>query len=144
MDMDSGVIIRPCRASELGDVLELWKQSRDTVGRTDDPVSLNALREHDRGAVLVAEFEGHIVGSLIAVWDGWRGNMYRLTVHPAHRRRGIAQRLVATGEERLQATGAKRISALVWSEDERAVRTWLSAGYVQDEGTGRFVKTVPK
>src|SRR4051794_24919896 len=47
MDMESGVVIRPCRASEIVEVLELWRQSRDTVGRTDDPASLTALREHD-------------------------------------------------------------------------------------------------
>ncbi len=68
--------------------------------------------------------------------------MYRLAVDQACRRWGIAHRLIAAGEERLCALGARRISALVWSEDGRAARTWLSAGYDHNEGVGRFVKTI--
>jgi ribosomal protein S18 acetylase RimI-like enzyme len=123
-------------------VIELWRESRERTGTTDDPESLGVLLEQDPDALLVAELEGRIVGSLIAVWDGWRGNMYRLTVHPAHRRQGIAGGLVGAGEERLRALGARRISALVWEEDRTAVGAWRSAGYEYDEGTGRFVKTL--
>jgi ribosomal protein S18 acetylase RimI-like enzyme len=139
---ESCVIIRPSRPPELVDVLKLWREARGWPGRTDDPASLRALIERDRGALLVAELDRRIVGSLIAVWDGWRGNMYRLTVHPNCRRQGIARRLVAVGEERLRAMGARRVSALVWREDARATHVWLSAGYEHDEGTGRFVKTL--
>jgi ribosomal protein S18 acetylase RimI-like enzyme len=123
-------------------VLDLWRESRGWKGTTDDPPSLAALIECDRGALLVAEIEGQLVGSLVAAWDGWRGNMYRLTVHPYCRRQGIARRLVEAGEERLRSMGARRISVLVWMEDERAVRAWQAAGYQHDEGTGRFVKTL--
>jgi len=143
MEIEGRVVVRACRASEIAGVLELWRKSRNGVGRTDDPLSLRHRRERDQGALLVAEVDSRIVGSLIAAWDGWRGNMYRLTVHPGYRRRGVARRLIAKGEERLRAAGAKRISALVWTADEAAVSAWLSAGYEQDEGTGRFVKTVP-
>jgi ribosomal protein S18 acetylase RimI-like enzyme len=122
------------------DVLTLWRESRGRLGTTDDLASLQVLIERDGDALLVAELDRRIVGSLIAVWDGWRGNMYRLTVHPTCRRQGVAQRLVAAGEDRLRAIGAVRISALVWKEDSRAVRVWRSAGYQLDEGTGRFVK----
>jgi len=34
--------------------------------------------------VLFAEEEGHIVGTVIGGFDGWRGNIYRLAVHPEH------------------------------------------------------------
>ena len=134
--------MRGSRPDEISQVLELWRDSRQWSGTTDDSASLRALLERDHGALLVVELNGRIVGSLIAAWDGWRGNMYRLTVDPGCRRRGIAHRLIAAGEERLCALGARRISALVWDEDSRAARTWVSAGYDHDQGVGRFVKTV--
>jgi ribosomal protein S18 acetylase RimI-like enzyme len=40
------------------------------------------------------------VGTLVAAWDGWRGNMYRLAVLPEHRRAGIGRELVDAGYER--------------------------------------------
>ena len=139
---ESGVVIRASRPNELTEVLELWRESRGRSGKSDDLASLGALIDRDRESLVVAELDGRIVGSLIAAWDGWRGNMYRLTVDPSCRRRGIARQLVAAGEDRLRTLGAKRLSALVWREDGRAVRAWVSAGYEHEEGTGRFVKTL--
>jgi ribosomal protein S18 acetylase RimI-like enzyme len=136
------VIVRPCQPDEVDHVSRLWRDSGRRAGATDDRPALTALLKRDPEALLVAELDGRMVGSLIATWDGWRGNMYRLTVHPSLRRKGIARRLVEAGEKRLRAAGARRITALVWTEDSRAVRIWLTAGYEHDAGTGRFVKTM--
>jgi RimJ/RimL family protein N-acetyltransferase len=133
-------VVRGCRREELADVLALWRQARGEPGKTDDPAGLEGLLERDPNALLVAEVDGRIIGSVIAAWDGWRGSMYRLTVHPDLRRQGIASRLVEAGEQHLTKLGARRISALVWHEDHSAVAVWAKAGYEHDEGTGRFVK----
>ncbi len=92
------------------------------------------------GSLLVAEHGGDIVGVLIAAWDGWRGNMYRLTVHPDHRRCGLAKNLVATGEQSLRRLGARRVTALVAHEDAIAAAFWEAAGYPADHEIGRRVR----
>jgi GNAT superfamily N-acetyltransferase len=98
----------------------------------DDQAALTTLLARDPEALLVAEHEGIVVGALIAASDGWRGNVYRLAVLPDRRRRGIAIELVRVGENRLRATGARRISALVAEADEAAVSLWRAAGYALD------------
>jgi ribosomal protein S18 acetylase RimI-like enzyme len=92
--------------------------------------------------LLVAESDGRIVGALVAVWDGWRGNMYRLAVLPSYRRRGIARRLVEEGHSRLRAKGARRVTALVASDEEEAKSLWRALGYEFDENIERFVKNL--
>ncbi len=108
---------------------------------TADVRHVAALVERSDGSLLVAEADGRIVGSLIAGWDGWRGNMYRLAVLPEYRRRGIALRLVAEGERRLREQGAIRIGAIVLRDHPDAVGFWQAAGYTFQEDAGRFVKT---
>jgi predicted MFS family arabinose efflux permease len=44
------------------------------------------LLNADPEALLVAEVDGVVVGSLIAAWDGWRGSFYRLAVSGLPRR----------------------------------------------------------
>jgi ribosomal protein S18 acetylase RimI-like enzyme len=134
------VVLRACAPGELGAVLRLWSDARGGLGSTDDEAALRALLDHDRDCLLIAEVEGRIVGSLIAASDGWRGNMYRLTVHPAHRRQRVATRLIEAGEGRLRSRGVRRVSALVSEEDGSAVDVWRQAGYRRDAGTARFVK----
>jgi ribosomal protein S18 acetylase RimI-like enzyme len=90
--------------------------------------------------LLVADADGVILGALIAAWDGWRGNMYRLAVRSGHRRRGIGLALVSAGEEHLRRQGARRITALVAYEDEVASAFWESAGYPRDRQIGRRVR----
>jgi ribosomal protein S18 acetylase RimI-like enzyme len=89
---------------------------------------------------LVAQSEGPIVGALIATFDGWRGNMYRLAVLPAHGRRGTARSLVLEGERRLRSVGARRVTALVGHELEGAEAFCSRVGYAPDARTTRFVK----
>src|ERR1700722_12991248 len=138
-----GVLVRACRPQEISAVLELWQQARSehatTVDQLDD---VQRLLSQAAGSLLVADAGGVILGALVAAWDGWRGNMYRLAVRSEHRRRGIALALVRAGEEHLCRQGASRITALVAFEEETAAAFWESAGYPQDREIGRLVRNL--
>lgn len=141
-DTSFAVSIRSATVDEVGTVLELWRDSETHPSTTDDPASVRALLEVDPEALLVAEVDDGIVGTLIAAFDGWRGNMYRLAVLPEHRRRGVARALVEAGEARLRSAGARRITALVAHEQTGAPEFWGTVGYEPDPHTTRFVKTL--
>ncbi|MFT2543482.1 GNAT family N-acetyltransferase, partial [Escherichia coli] len=74
----------------------------------DSAPVVEALLCRDPEAVLVVRSEGRIVGTVIAGWDGWRAHLYRLAVHPDHRRQGLARVLLDAAEDRLRALGAGR------------------------------------
>ncbi len=81
MSVGADVVVRACRREEVGELLELWAVERSLAASIpDDHAVVERLLDRDEGCVLVAESAGRIVGSLIAAWDGWRGNMYRLAV----------------------------------------------------------------
>jgi ribosomal protein S18 acetylase RimI-like enzyme len=134
------VLVRACRREEIATVLDLWRDAGAPPSVTDDAAGLNRLLDRDPQCLLVAEVDGEVGGTLIAGFDGWRGHMYRLAVLPVHRRRGIARRLVAEGEQRLRRLGAVRIGAVVITADPQAVGFWSMAGYRLDGTMGRFVK----
>lgn len=135
--------VRTATAADVDAVLGVWAEARSTAARTpDDPKVVERLLERDPGALLVAEVGGQVVGVLIAGWDGWRGNVYRLAVLPSHRRQGIARQLVDAGHERLRAQGAHRVTALVGGEEGAAHRLWRAVGYQRDEFVHRFVRNL--
>ena len=138
-----GITIRRCRKQDARAVLELWAQARSEHASTADGLDdVERLIASSPAALLVAERGAEIVGALIAGWDGWRGNIYRLAVREGHRREGIGIALTRAGEEYLRGCGARRITALVAFEDEVAGAFWGSAGYPQDHDIGRRVRNL--
>jgi ribosomal protein S18 acetylase RimI-like enzyme len=139
-----GFSVRRCQQADVPAVLDLWAQTRSEHASTpdrDDDVEL-LVGDQSPAALLVAERNGEIVGALIAAWDGWRGNMYRLAVRVGHRRQGIGLALTRAGETYLRQRGARRVTALVAFDDGEAGGFWNAAGYPQDEEIGRRVRNL--
>ena len=137
------MVIRGCRDDEAEAVLALWREAAATPGVTDTAEDLRRALAHPWACVLVAEAAGRLVGTAIGAYDGWRGNIYRLAVHPRHRRRGYARALVRAAEQRLARWGARRITALVEQEHPWATGFWAAAGYAPDPRMRRYVRSLP-
>ena len=121
----------------------LWQSARSEHAGTPDRIDdIEQLVADSPAVLLVAERAGEIVGALIAAWDGWRGNMYRLAVRDDRRREGIGLALTRAGEDYLRRCGARRITALVAFDDEAAGSFWESAGYPCDREIGRRVRNL--
>jgi ribosomal protein S18 acetylase RimI-like enzyme/catechol 2,3-dioxygenase-like lactoylglutathione lyase family enzyme len=138
-----GVTMRECRPEEAEAVLLLWAQAGATPSVTDTAEQLRRTISAGPALVLIAELSGQVVGSVIGGFDGWRGNLYRLAVHPEYRRRGIARALVREAERRLVERGAARITALVEREHPWAMEFWQAAGYAMDTRMTRCVREFP-
>lgn len=124
-------------------VLGLWEEARSGHASTADaPAAVARLVEDSPASLLVAEQDGRVVGAVIAAWDGWRGNLYRLAVREGHRRQGIALALIRAAESYLRECGARRITALVAYDDEAAGGFWEAAGYPWDREIGRRVRNL--
>lgn len=126
--------------SDLQRVLALWKLAASAPSVTDRAGALAGLLEHDPQALLLAEADGELVGTLIAAWNGWRASFYRLAVVPSWRRQGVASLLVREGERRLRARGALRIDAIVAASEPAALGLWRSLGYQRQGDRTRFVR----
>ncbi len=134
-------MIRAAAHADIPAVLALWDASRSEHASTPDtPAALELLLATDPGALLVTD---DLAGVLIAAFDGWRGNLYRLAVRAERRREGIALALVRAGEARLRSVGARRVTALVGRGDAAAEGLWRAAGYRDDVEIGRWVRSLP-
>ncbi len=140
--MDPAISIRPCGPDDCPAVLEVWRRADATPSPTDSPEALARLVRELAAVLLLALDADRIVGTVIAGWDGWRGNIYRLAVLPEYRRRGIARGLVEQAEAALRSRGCTRISALVEHDHPWAVGFWDAAGYRRDPRMVRYVKAV--
>ncbi|HRH95229.1 MAG TPA: GNAT family acetyltransferase [Prosthecobacter sp.] len=70
-----------------------------------------------------------VVGTLIAGYDGHRGWIYSVAVHPAHRKQGIGSRLVGHAERVLTAKGCVKINLQILEGNEGVAVFYESLGY---------------
>ncbi|AWT41778.1 MULTISPECIES: GNAT family N-acetyltransferase [Streptomyces] len=136
----SDLRIRAATPDDLDTVLAFWKTAAEGTSISDDRAGVERLVERDAEALILAERDGELLGTVIAGFDGWRCHLYRLAVRPDHRRQGIGTALLAAAEERFVRLGGRRGDAMVLVDNERAHHAWRAAGYAPEEHWRRWVK----
>lgn len=136
----SDLRIRHATPSDVDTVLAFWRDAAEGTSISDDRDGVARLIARDAESLLLAERDGALAGTVIAGFDGWRCHLYRLAVHPAHRRRGVATALLAAAEERFAALGGRRGDAMVLDSNALAHHAWSAAGYAREPQWSRWVK----
>ena len=118
------------REAQFGEVDALWR----TVFPEDPPHNRAAVAVPQKLAVqrdlfLVAVEGGRVLGTILAGYDGHRGWLYKLAVHPNARRCGIGEKLVRAAEKRLAALGCAKVNLQVRDTNREAARFWARMGY---------------
>lgn len=135
--------LRAATPADLDGLIAFWATSAEDAHRpADTRLALERLLARDADALTLAVKDDAVVGSLISGWDGWRFHLYRLAVHPQHRREGIARSLLGHAEQRLVALGAVRIDAMVLGENTDAHAFWRAHGYAPQAEWNRWIKAV--
>ncbi|MFJ4923076.1 GNAT family N-acetyltransferase [Streptomyces sp. NPDC088725] len=132
--------IRAASPADLDAVLAFWKTAAEGTSISDDRAGVERLVDHDPGALILAESDSGLTGTVIAGFDGWRCHLYRLAVHPDHRRQGVGRALLAAAEERFVRLGGRRADAMILNRNEQAHHAWHAAGYAPQQQWSRWVR----
>ena len=132
------VRIRPVTPADTDSVVALWRVVFPEYGDPSRPQRdprENIERKLTFGDRLfwLAEVEGRVVGTAMAGYDGHRGWLYSLGVHPDARRSGLGRALLAEAERALAVLGCPKLNLQVLSANAGAQTFWQRVGYAQDD-----------
>ena len=81
------------------------------------------------GLFFVAVANDTVVGTVMAGYDGHRGWIYSMVVHPGYRRQDIGSRLLSFAERKLTTLGCVKINLQVMGGNEAAQLFYEANGY---------------
>jgi ribosomal protein S18 acetylase RimI-like enzyme len=129
----SSIHIRPFQAADEVAVIQLWKDCGLVVAQNDPAADIARKLRVNPEWFLVGEAEGRIVGSCMAGYEGHRGWINYLAVHPEQRRRGLGRKLMEHAEELLRAAGCPKINLQVRKTNAAVIAFYEAQGFGVDE-----------
>lgn len=123
--------IRPYDADKDHDgVVDLWRTVFGYETAHNEPSLAIAKKvAHNDGMFFVAEEKSGVVGTVMAGYDGHRGWLYAVAVHPDLRRSGLGSRLVHSAEAALVAVGCMKINLQLLASNEATTAFYQTLGY---------------
>ena len=111
-------------------VVALWRAvfGYETAHNSPDLVIDKKIAVDD-GLFFVAISGVEVVGTIMAGYDGHRGWIYSVAVHPAHRKQGIGSKLVAHAERALTDKGCMKVNLQIMEGNEGVAAFYSSLGY---------------
>jgi ribosomal protein S18 acetylase RimI-like enzyme len=131
---ETRVEIRPYREDDEAAVAALWREIfPDAPAHNRPEADIWRKLAVQRELFLVAMVDAELVGTAMAGYDGHRGWLYYLAVHPAHRRQGIGEALMGRVQDDLAAIGCPKLNLQVRAENIGAVAFYRRLGFDIEE-----------
>ena len=139
----SGLQVRPFQEADSGPVVQLWTDCGLVKPWNDPHRDIERKLTVQRELFLVGVFNGEVVAAIMAGYDGHRGWINYLAVHPAHQGQGYGAAMVRRVEVDLLAMGCPKINLQIRRTNLDVQRFYGELGYVEDACISMGKRLIP-
>lgn len=125
--------VRPYRRDDAEALVSLWTLCGLTRPWNDPLRDIERKISVDPDGLLVLADGSQLIGAVMVGYDGHRGWINYLAVHPEHRRRGWGRALMIAAEERLSELGCPKVNLQVRASNQDAMAFYRAFGYGVDD-----------
>lgn len=125
--------IRAFHITDESAVIDLWRKC-ELVRPVNDPAKdIQRKLLVNPELFLVGTLEGKVIATVMAGYEGHRGWLNYLAVHPAHRLNGHGRQIVVEAEKLLRKAGCPKINLQVRTGNRAVLEFYRRVGYGVDE-----------
>ncbi|HXS68004.1 MAG TPA: GNAT family acetyltransferase [Candidatus Polarisedimenticolia bacterium] len=125
--------IRPFELSDEAQVIDLWRKC-ELVRPVNDPSrDIRRKLSVNPELFLVGTLNGKIIAAVMVGYEGHRGWINYLAVHPGHRLNGYGRQMMAEAEKRLRAVGCPKINLQVRANNRAVIDFYRRVGFDVDD-----------
>lgn len=127
------LIIRQFQKNDEKSLVQLWNDCELVVPWNNPHRDIQRKLKVQPELFLVSIHENRLVASVMGGYDGHRGWVYYLAVHPDYQRKGFARQMMLEIEKRLGNMGCAKINLQVRNTNLRVIEFYKRIGYKSDE-----------
>ncbi len=124
-------------------VIALWQACALTRAWNDPAKDIARKLGVQPELFLVGEAAGRLMASVMVGYDGHRGWVNYLAVHPDFRRQGHGEELMGRAEQALLAMGCPKLNLQVRSSNAGVLAFYRALGYLPDEVVSLGKRLIP-
>lgn len=121
--------IRVYKNTDKPFVIALWQDCGLTRSWNNPTLDIERKIALNDNGFIVAEKDGQMIASAMFGYDGHRGSVYYLAVHPDWQGQQVGRELMRYIETQLSAQGCPKINLMVRSDNEQVIAFYESLGY---------------
>ena len=129
----SNITIRPYSETDLNSIVSLWEICELSRPWNDPIKDIERKLTVQRDLFLILEKDGEILGSVMGGYDGHRGSVNYLGIHPDHKNEGLGKLLMNRIEEELIKMGCPKINLMVRNSNLDVHEFYRVIGYEEQE-----------
>ena len=114
-------------------MVQLWTDCGLVVPWNNPQRDIHRKLEVQPEMFLVGCIAGKVIATVMAGYDGHRGWINYLAVHPNYQQAGIGKRIVEEAEVRLRAVGCPKVNLQVRSTNTNVIQFYRKIGYKTDD-----------
>jgi len=126
------LFIRPFQTEDEASVVSLWQLCELTVPWNNPYKDIARKLKVQPELFLVGMLEKHLIASVMGGYDGHRGWINYLAVHPDFQGQGYAKQIMASVESELRKTGCPKINLQVRSGNDKVNTFYQKLGFTED------------
>jgi ribosomal protein S18 acetylase RimI-like enzyme len=125
--------IRRYESADETSVVQLWTDCGLIVPWNNPHRDIRRKLDIQPDMFLVGCSNGRLIATVMAGYEGHRGWINYLAVHPRYRRRGVGRRMMDQAEIRLRAAGCPKINLQVRGTNTDVIQFYRKMGYTVDD-----------
>ena len=127
------MIIRQFKKDDEKQVIQLWKDCGLVVPWNNPHRDIQRKLRIQPELFLVGCLNDRIIASVMGGYDGHRGWVYYLAVHPDYQQKGFARQMMLEIEDRLHKIGCPKINLQVRNTNLKVIEFYKRIGYKLDD-----------
>ena len=124
-------------------VVKLWQACGLTVPWNDPVKDIQRKLAKDPELFLVGLIDGVVLASVMGGYDGHRGWINYLAVHPKLQKMGYGRQLMEAVEKKIAEQGSSKINLQIRSSNIDVIAFYKAIGYKQDDVVSMGKRLVP-